>query len=225
MPLAPDEAKSFYDRFGAKQDLQFYENRAVDRLIELGRFPDAESVFELGCGTGRVAERLLKMHLTSSCRYLGQDVSATMVELTERRLSPWCERVTVRLTEQSARLPDEADSFDRYVSTYVFDLLSEPTIEETLAEAWRVLRPGGLLCHAGLTSGDGAAAKLVAQTWKRLAETHPQWVGGCRPIHLADYLDPERWLIEHDETVTVAAVSSEVLVAKKTNRTMGVPPV
>ena len=58
--ITRNEASRFYDKFGAKQDRQgFYEDAALDLMIELGKFPDAENVFELGCGTGRLAEQLL----------------------------------------------------------------------------------------------------------------------------------------------------------------------
>ena len=40
-------------------------------------------------------------------------------------------------------LPDR--SFDRFISTYVLDLLSEENIDSLLSEAYRVLRTGGLL--------------------------------------------------------------------------------
>ena len=40
-------------------------------------------------------------------------------------------------------LPDR--SFDRFISTYVLDLLSEENIDSLLSEAYRILRTGGLL--------------------------------------------------------------------------------
>ncbi|MFT4570936.1 MAG: hypothetical protein ACI8TX_001833 [Hyphomicrobiaceae bacterium] len=58
--LTSSEAKSFYYLFGAKQDDQdFYEAAAVEDLLAHGDFAHARSVFELGCGTGRLAQTLL----------------------------------------------------------------------------------------------------------------------------------------------------------------------
>lgn len=57
------DAKRFYDRFGAKQDLQFYEHAALDNLIANSNFEHASSVFEIGCGTGRLAKNLFEKHL------------------------------------------------------------------------------------------------------------------------------------------------------------------
>ena len=58
--LTPAQAMQFYDRMGARQDWsRFYEAAAIDRMIEQGDFGNAQRVVEFGCGTGRIAERLL----------------------------------------------------------------------------------------------------------------------------------------------------------------------
>ena len=60
MVLTRSQAQTFYDRFGRKQDAQaFYEDGALDDLIDHAAFEQVEKVFELGCGTGRFASRLL----------------------------------------------------------------------------------------------------------------------------------------------------------------------
>jgi hypothetical protein len=60
-PLTHAEARTFYDRFGSRQDWQaFYEDAAVERLLVAGRFDLASTVVEFGSGTGRLAERLLR---------------------------------------------------------------------------------------------------------------------------------------------------------------------
>jgi len=62
--LSPAEAKRFYDRLGSRQDWQgFYENPAINALIEHAGFDSAHSVIEFGCGTGTLAARLLREHL------------------------------------------------------------------------------------------------------------------------------------------------------------------
>jgi SAM-dependent methyltransferase len=62
--LSPARAKAFYDRFGRKQDAQaFYEDAALDDLVSHASFGTARTVFELGCGTGRLAVTLLRERL------------------------------------------------------------------------------------------------------------------------------------------------------------------
>ena len=51
--LSREDAKAFYDRFGAKLDSQcFYEDRALADLIEHSDFETARHIFEFWCGTG-----------------------------------------------------------------------------------------------------------------------------------------------------------------------------
>lgn len=83
-----DEAKAFYDWFGLRQDSQrFYEGPAVADLITHADFHEARSMFEFGCGTGRLTERLLSDYLPSGCRYRAVDISSTMVRLARERLA------------------------------------------------------------------------------------------------------------------------------------------
>ena len=97
--LSRNEDRRYYDSFGAKQDWQgIYEDAAIERMIELGAFSDALSVFELGCGTGRLAGRLLTHHLPCSARYVGIDISSTMVRLARDRLAPIAARSKVHLS-------------------------------------------------------------------------------------------------------------------------------
>ena len=60
MTLEPSEVQAFYDRFGRMQDTQsFFEDRAIEELIEYTRFTEAEHVFEFSRGTGRLADRCM----------------------------------------------------------------------------------------------------------------------------------------------------------------------
>ena len=94
--LSHVEARAFYDWFGAKQDSQrFYEDQAVADLIIHADFDQARAVYEFGCGTGRLAKRLLSSYLPPDCRYQAVDISATMVRLAQERLARWSERVRV----------------------------------------------------------------------------------------------------------------------------------
>ena len=132
--LSPVEAKEFYDRFGSRQDQQgFYEDAALDRLIRFGDFASSRRVFELGCGTGRLSHRLLSRELPDEASYVGVDVSSTMIALARERLAPFDARVELIQTEGSMSFDFPDASFDRFVSTYVLDLL--PAFGERDAEA------------------------------------------------------------------------------------------
>ena len=214
--LSHDEARRFYDRFGARQDAQaFYERPALERLIAQLRLPEARALVELGSGTGRLAAELLGAQLSPECRYLGLDVSATMVRLARARVATFGARVEIRQTEGAPRIEAPAGSFDRFVSTYVLDLLPEQEIRILLGEARRVLAPGGLLGIASLTHGGRGLPGVASWLWERVHRLRPALVGGCRPIALEAYLRERDWKIQHRSVVSPYGIPSEVVVAER----------
>ena len=214
--LSHQEARQTYDRIGSLQDSQgFYEDRATTLVLLHGNFAAAESVFEFGFGTGRFALRLFEEYLSSTARYRGVDVSRKMVRLAQTRLAPYAARAEVTLTEGGPPLDEPTESCDRFVSNYVFDLLSHEDIRAVLREAHRMLQPNGLLCLAGLSSGTGLASRTVAGIVSWTQARRPALVGGCRPVELLPFLPESEWQVQHHSKVVRFGVPSEVVVAKK----------
>lgn len=211
--LSKAATRAFYDRMGRKQDSQgFYEDPAVDTLIAHADFASARHVFEFGCGTGKLAARLLDRHLGPSAHYLGCDVSTTMVDLAKARIAGHRERARVQLSDGAIRFPCDDQSVDRVVATYVLDLLSEVDIRRFLAEAARALVPGGRLCLVSLTRGVTVPSRIVSSLWMIVFRVKPAIVGGCRPLCLASFVDSRAWRIDHRAVVTPFGVPSEVLI-------------
>lgn len=216
--LTKEQVRTFYDRFGAKQDWQgIYEDRAVRDLLAQANFQEAQAVFEFGCGTGRFAATLLTHYLPDSAIYLGCDLSSTMVHLSQARLSRLnlAGRAVVQLTDGAMPLNVPDASFDCFVSTYVLDLLPETEITRLLAEAHRILMPGGQLCLVSLSYGASFFSRLVVSLWTGAHAWRPDLVGGCRPLNLLDFISAETWQITHHNTLTVLGMTSEVVVAQK----------
>lgn len=215
MPLDAGQARRFYDRVGRWQDTQrFYEHAVIARLVAAGDFAGARAVFELGCGTGRFADSLLARELSGDARYLGVDVSPVMVTAARRRLARWESRAEIRLLDPPALVLPGADaSFDRFVAAYVFDLLSDGDASALIAEAHRLLAPGGLLALASLTPGITPTSRVIANGWGAIARRSPRLVGGCRPIELRDLVEPRLWTLRKQDVVVSWGVPSEALVA------------
>jgi len=210
------QARRIYDRIGRWQDTRpLSERRAMDEIAWRGDFYNAAAVLEFGCGTGRFATRLLETKLPAGAAYLGLDVSPTMVGLAREALAPWGGRAQVELSDGSTTLPVADGEYDRLVSTYVLDLLSPEDSARLLDEAYRALRPGGLLALASLTPGSTPPSRALAGLWKGLWRIDPRVVGGCRPVELAALIAPERWRVCDRLTVTRSALSSEVLIAER----------
>jgi ubiquinone/menaquinone biosynthesis C-methylase UbiE len=214
--LSREEARRVYDRIGSFQDSQaFYEDRATDLIIRHGQFATARRVFEFGCGTGRYAHRLLSAHLPPDATYRAVDLSPTMISLAQDRLAPFGSRVEVVLTDGTPPVQEPSGSYDRFISTFVLDLLSEEDIAAVLREAHRMLGPGGLLCLSSLSTGSDLASRLVARLWSGVHRLSPSLVGGCRPLDLAGRLSSAEWKVRHHARVAPFALPSEVVVAER----------
>ena len=214
--LTPEQARRVYDRIARAQDWQgFYEDAATTELVARAGFDTAHAVVELGCGTGRFAATLLAEHLPPDASYVGVDLSARMVALASERLARWRDRATVTLVDGGTGVPAADGAADRFVANYVFDLLGPEEARAALAEARRVLAPGGLLCAAGLTPGESGLARFVSRAGTGVWSRWPALVGGCRPITLVDTLDPSRWEIRRHCTVVAWDIASEVVIATR----------
>jgi ubiquinone/menaquinone biosynthesis C-methylase UbiE len=201
--LTHGEAKAFYDRFGSKQDWQHWYEGA------------ARAVFELGCGTGAFAAELLAHRIPHTARYLGVDVSSTMVDLPRKRLDRFADRTEVVLMDGALRFDVPDASFDRFVANYVLDIFSPDDIQEVLDKAYCLLASDGRLCVVSLTPGHTLVARMVTGLWHRVHRLNPRWVGGCRPLRLQDHLHEAHWRINHHHVVTAYGVASEVVIASK----------
>lgn len=104
-------------------------------------------VLDLAVGTGIVAGELVRL----GHRVIGLDLSSGMLERAARRLPG---RV---LRADATALPIASGSVDAVTAVWLLHLLDDP--EPVVAEAARVLRPGGLL----LTTVDKNAAMRVAE--------------------------------------------------------------
>ena len=214
--MSHQQAKAFYDRFGKKQDSQsFYEDIAIEALIRKCDFDKASSVFEFGCGTGQFAERLLEEHLPSNARYVGVDISETMVSLAKERLVRFGLRAEVHLVSSSPQLDFGTGAFDRFVSNYVFDLLEFEDMRRILGEAWRILSDDGLLGFVSLTHGFTFTSRAAESIWMLYMLSNRPLSADAEPISLSELVAEPNWRILYDRELSAYGVPSEVLVTKK----------
>lgn len=214
--LTREEVRAFYDRFGRKQDLQrLYEGPVIRRLLAQGRFESALYVFELGCGTGWFAQKLLSGYLPAHARYFGADISSTMVRLSKKKLERFDDCARILQTDGSFGFGLASESFDRFVSIYVMDLLSTDDMNAVVNEAHRLLKEKGLICLVSITPGKTFFSRFIMSAWMRIYRLRPALLGGCRPVELMPLLDMVRWSILYHDVINTFGLSSEVLVAEK----------
>lgn len=213
--LTRQQARRFYDWLGRKFDSQaVYKQSGLDVLCAHGRFSEARSVFEFGCGTGRLAEDLFRHFLAPQAHYRAVDISPRMVEIARARLQSWQDRARIEVSDGSTLLPLPDSWCDRFVSCYVIDLLSETDARQLLGEAHRILSARGLLCLVSITPGTTPLSRFIMHLWQWLGRLHPLCVGGCRPVALATLLAPGQWQPEYHQVVTRRGIAIEILVAR-----------
>lgn len=134
--LQPEEE---FDADG-KRDVDTLILKDLDLLTQ-GRDPKQMKMLELGCGIGRMTKYLAsifgEVHAT--------DVSGEMIRTARERLKGLA---SVRLYETSGYDLSELEDnyFDFAFSAFVFRHVPTPAIiEENLREAYRVLKPGGVM--------------------------------------------------------------------------------
>ncbi|MCJ1681385.1 class I SAM-dependent methyltransferase [Streptomyces sp. APSN-46.1] len=120
--------------------------------------PAARTLLDLGCGTGIVTARLTRPGL----RVLGADTSYGMAAMAVRR------RVPVALASGTA-LPVRTGSLDAVSAVWLLHLLRAPgAVPAVIAEAARVLRPGGVF----VTTVDKDAAHDVGSDIDEVLAPH-----------------------------------------------------
>ncbi|MDA7949416.1 MAG: class I SAM-dependent methyltransferase [Hyphomicrobiaceae bacterium] len=215
--LSPEEAQRHYEANAAKQDSQaWYEDEAFRVLIACADFGGAREILEVGCGTGRLAEILLRDQLPSDARYTGIDIAPAMLARAAKRLSPFAPQVTLKPGDVTLGLTAGTATLDRVVATYLFDLLSPAHSKNLISEFHRVLKPDGLMCLASMTpqTSDGDTT-ILTQIWRLVQKRWPWLVGGCRPVELHALLDDKTWKVMANETVSPKGVISQILIARK----------
>lgn len=107
------------------------------RLLEYVELPDQPSVLDLGCGTGRLLERLATQFPT--LQGIGLDLSAEMLRQAQQR-NRHGERLVYKQGNAES-LPFTDNQFDAVFNTVSF--LHYPNPQQVFLEVSRVLHPSG----------------------------------------------------------------------------------
>ncbi len=154
-------------------------------LMRLGAFGSGDDILEIGIGTGCIALPLLERGVNVT----GVDISAPMVERMREKLAslppvdPVHHRgkLTVHLADMTA-LPLATGRFAASIGVHVFHLV--PSWRQALAEAIRVLRPGGVFLM-GQDMRECAALDSILDEWESIVsdlgrESTPVGASGSR---------------------------------------------
>lgn len=146
-----------------------------DELVTQAELAGELDVLEIGCGTGNLTARAL--HAAPSARITATDPDPRAVTRARRKAAG---EGPVRFeTAYAQELPFADASFDRVLSSLMLHHLDDGTKVSALAEAWRVLRPGGRL-HivdvGGADQPEGLMSRLTGHRHAAAGARLPQLV-------------------------------------------------
>jgi ubiquinone/menaquinone biosynthesis C-methylase UbiE len=126
--------------------LSLGQSERAKRRIADGHVRPGMSVLEIGAGTGTMA----LLAAQKGARVLAFDVSGAMLGIARKKIAAAGMDDKIELREMGVSGMDrlEASAFDLVASTLVFSELSPDEQSYALREAFRVLRPGGVLALA-----------------------------------------------------------------------------
>jgi ubiquinone/menaquinone biosynthesis C-methylase UbiE len=120
--------------------LTMRERTFRSRLVAQVAAASPAAVLEIGCGTGSLTTRLAQALPTASITGLDPDPSV----LARAQAKDHAHRIAW-LSGSAVELPLPDQSFDRVVASLLLHHLTDAEKQRALAEAQRVLRPGGRL--------------------------------------------------------------------------------
>ncbi|GAB4469848.1 MAG: hypothetical protein Kow00124_05420 [Anaerolineae bacterium] len=123
-------------------------------IVEMLRHTPAPLVLDIGTGTGRLPLALLEQPGFQG-RVIGVDASRRMIEIAAQKAAAYGDRLTL-IWREGDRLPFPDGAFDCVTCLEMLEFTRSP--QRQIAEAARVLRPGGLLV---VTRRRGPDARLM----------------------------------------------------------------
>ncbi|AKG23242.1 class I SAM-dependent methyltransferase [Calothrix sp. 336/3] len=170
--------KLLFDRWAPSYDWLlpsvFYQ-AVHQRLLGYVTLPQKSQVMDLGCGTGRLLNRLAGKF--ADLQGTGLDLSPQMLRIARRSNSHHPRLIFVE--GKADALPFASEQFDAVFNTISF--LHYPEPEKVLAEIARVLKPGGNFYLVDWTARNDIAPQLMTasggikfyspQTRKAMGET------------------------------------------------------
>jgi ubiquinone/menaquinone biosynthesis C-methylase UbiE len=165
-----DTAPRFWDIYSHTYDAVRFAipyRRLLDALVDALALEPGMSVLDLGCASGNLEERLGRTSPTATVT--GLDYSESMLRRARRKCAAY-PQVRFEHADLAEPLPFADDSFDRVVTNNV--LYALPGREAALAEAARVLRPGGLLVVSD-PKADASIHGIIRGHFAAVAEMTP----------------------------------------------------
>jgi demethylmenaquinone methyltransferase/2-methoxy-6-polyprenyl-1,4-benzoquinol methylase len=209
-----NDARTAYNRMSCIYDLLAgsSETPLMHVGLDLLAVREAESVLEIGCGTGKGLVEITKK-VGSKGQVHGIDLSSGMLRQAHERLAKADLLHQIPLVEgDGAWLPYQNASFSAVFLSFTLELFDTPEIAIVLVECRRVLVSGGRLGVVSMlkTTNPGWIVRLYEWLHAHL----PSYVD-CRPIETHTLIQAAGFRIENLQTKSMWGLPVEVVLAKK----------
>ena len=189
-----------------------YMSRAL--IEELGVAPQGKRCLDVGCGGGLLAEEFAKL----GCRVTGVDPSEPSLETARAHAEQ--EGLEIDYVAAAGEdLPYEDSSFD---FVYCCDVLEHvDSVDRTVAEAARVLKPGGTYLYDTINRTRRSRLVIIKllQEWDATRCMEPgvhDWEMFIKPRELEDIL--RRHGLEPDDMVGLAPAATPIALLRDLRR-------
>ena len=134
------------------------ESKVKDRVLDLAALSNGDSALDIGCGTGTLA--IAAQSRVPGGKVIGLDADPKILRRARRKAQGV--GINIQFDQGfSTELPYADGSFAVVMSTLFFHHLRDADKEVTIAEALRVLRPGGRLVVADMGKPQDSVMRLA----------------------------------------------------------------
>ena len=215
-PYDPQLTQQFYDRISKAYDLiaDSGERDARNQGIDALQLAGGESVLDIGYGTGSAVLELAK-RVGVDGSVTGIDISPGMQQVAQEKVNESGTQAKVQLEVGSAmKLPYGDDTFDAVYTSFTLELFPAADIPTVLAEARRVVKPGGKLGVVAMASvRDGEHDSALEKVYKWSHHHFPHIVD-CRPIDAEKFVTDAGFEMIHDQRIEIWTMPVAIVVAK-----------
>jgi demethylmenaquinone methyltransferase/2-methoxy-6-polyprenyl-1,4-benzoquinol methylase len=209
--------RHFYDRIANAYDFIADSNEKAARQAGVAALSlqPGESVLELGFGTGNEILDLAGL-VGPKGKVAGIDISSGMLAVAKQKLATANPATPVDLRVGDARTLPFADGvFDAVYTSFTLELFPAEDIPGVLAEARRVLKPGGrigIVSMATVRSGQHTSALERVYVWMHRHFPH---IVDCRPIDTEALVSAAGFTVSSVKDLEIWTMPVRVVVGKK----------
>lgn len=210
--LSTSQVTSFYNLLGPGLDIMsILEDKPRQWALDKASLGTVKTILEIGSGTGRTADRVLSDYPNIDS-YTSLEVTPRMAQLTQTRLSEAHPSTQIEVRQENALLA-EWPKVDCILAFYVLDIMESEDIAMFLKKAQLALHEGGQVVLISITMPtSGWWSKVVMKTWQWIYDKAPLLLGGCRPIHILEYMG--EWKTLEFTTMSVFGYTSEIVIVE-----------